>query len=937
MQEPSFSVAPFATESPQPHQTVTCAATSSKFVVLGLSDGSVSLYDVFGNRLDHHASLHTAAVTAVALGGGPAADQIVASAAADGHIRVARLFSGKATTPELKSQPRMLSAAIAIFTKQAEASVTAVAVDPSFGKPRFGERIAYADVTGRVAIYTAGWFGGSEFITAPASNTPVTTISWFHNLIAFPAPNGVRVYDTKMNRMVCVVAPPGSSVPTSPMSNITASPSLEQSLSSLMRRPLSPQPQQPLSGKNSSLTRSVSMDVRSGASSSTMQSTPPRLHASQTAHGIGLDHRWAMHNTVFMDEDPDVPASSRGEPTARLYVTWPSGARIVRIGPPGEHTPTAERPSREISVIFKLNRAALYPSMVPEIPPRPPPVHEAPLLALVPFGHNESVALVGTPSKILALHLISEDGKSVKNMLMPQRTMRDAHLLTVPGGDPLVLIVAHPDAPPAELSDTENTSQIQSHVADVIYVRSLTTAERVKWLLGQNRFHDALNVAQSAPGGSLRRAEVSIEDVGDQFLDSLKDTGDYSRLASVLPETISTTTPYIGFRARDKVMSKRKRRWERWIESFRESNETELIAPVVPTYEPCLDKETYNRILVELSASNPAVMLEILNTWPTDVYSVSTVTQAIEKQLGQSNQACSSSPQNGREPLREGLLMMYGLSGRHDETLNLLLREKSPKVYDYIRSHHLFEAVRSQETITGLYSINSTEATETLSKAPETVLPPDAVVPILTKINNSEWMYMYLHAVFRGDPDQAPKYHNQLLKLYVEHGKPGYLFSFLRTSTHYSLDRALQEMGGPKGKKKGYLAKERVFVLSAMGDLNSAMHILLDELGDTLSAIEFASDHGDSVLWERLIEHARTHADTLAALLDSPAGGKVDPVRLIPLLNSEMRIPHLRDRLHGILVDAALERALREDAAAALHHDANELLQKLDECVTVLP
>ncbi len=163
------------------------------------------------------------------------------------------------------------------------------------------------------------------------------------------------------------------------------------------------------------------------------------------------------------------------------------------------------------------------------------------------------------------------------------------------------------------------------------------------------------------------------------------------------------------------------------------------------------------------------------------------------------------------------------------------------------------------------------------------------------------------------------------------------LYNFLKTSKHYSLDSALDAMGGASGTGKGVLANERVHVLAAMGDTNSALDILLNELEDTPGAIEFASDHGDSVLWERLIKHASTNADTLAALLDSPAGGKVDPVRLIPLLNSEMRIPFLRDRLHRILVDAALERALREDATAALRYDAQHLLDDLDNSITIPP
>eukprot|EP00178_Gracilaria_changii_P019045 TRINITY_DN55471_c0_g1_i1.p1 TRINITY_DN55471_c0_g1~~TRINITY_DN55471_c0_g1_i1.p1 ORF type:complete len:928 (+),score=124.20 TRINITY_DN55471_c0_g1_i1:3663-6446(+) len=922
MQEPSFSVAAFASESnapPSPSDQnvyVTCAATSAKLVVLGLSDGSLSLYDVFGNRLDHHQSLHVGPIVAVALGGGPGADEVVASAgSARADIRTARLFTGGNASSQTANKS-MLSDATVSFTKYVDKDVVALAIDPNFGKPRHGDRVAYADASGRVAMYTAGWFGGTDVTVEQNLSEPAASLSWVQHLLAYAISESVYVYDTRAETPVCRVESPGSSAPPSPMPN-----------------PVPPFTDQDLMDENSDsngLTPSAKRNESEGKEPSS-----PLVTTAKT---------WSLKTKIFMEQNFAEPLSQHGESTVMLYVTWPTGARIVRIRPHKDIVQPEDRskriPVRDIELVFKLNRETLPINELSEeeLDVMRHSVNnmavDSPLLALVPFGEHESVALVGTPSREITLHLISKSGKSEKSMRMPHKDLCDADMHTIPGGDPLVLIFGHLCGSKRQMG-TEGEDKIVAK-QEVVYVRSLTTAERVKWLLGQNRFSDALEIAQGAPGGSLRRAEVSLEDVGEQFLESLRENGEYNRLASVLGETITTTTPFFGIRGREKVMAKRKKRWESWIAIFRKAHKLEIIAPMIPTYEPHLDGATYDTILAELCDSDPQVMLHVLKTWPANVYGVSAVTIAIEEKLAEEEKKKWLSNE-GKEALYEGLLMMYGLSGRHDENLNLLLKDESPKVYDYIRSHNLYEAVRSPETIQGLYKIDPSAATDILSHAPETILPPEAVVPILMKLNNSEWTFMYLHAVFRLDPEQAPKYHNHLLKLYVQHGGPGLLFNFLRTSRHYSLDRALEEMGGPKGLKPGHLAQERVFVLSNMGDLNASMDILLDELGDTFAAIEFASDLGDVILWERLIEHAKTHADTLAALLDSPAGGKVDPVRLVPLLNSEMRIPHLRDRLHRILVDAALERALREDAAAALHHDASELLSKLDKCVSMLP
>lgn len=934
MAEPAFSVGSFAT-LPTSSSFVTCAAASSKFVLLGLSNGTLTLYDVFGNLLDSYEALHVGPVAAVAL-----CDEVIASVgSARNDIRVARLFTGAGlVVGNDLSGTGMLTKATVSFVKNAAHPVLALAIDPNFGKPRYGYRVAYAEQGGRVCIHTAGWFGGSDYTVEEPSAMLVTDLKWMQNMLAVAGKDAVKVHDTRANRPICVIAGPGSTAPASPATLAKPSTWAGEQRGGFRSKGRSAVGQQ----REGAEARTTTLPSSTQADRVNANSAQPIIKDEAEGDRRTLQEgRWILKTKVYMEINDNIALSPHGEATVLVYITWPSGSRIVQIGPLKEVKPPEQAPQREIEIICRLERAELSfaDSQSESITKDDVDItsiegpHEGPLLSFVPFGDGDAAALVGTRSQELVLHLIStSEGKSVKSMHMPYHGLWDADLLAVPGGDPLVLIVGHWPSATLRVEKDEGNAE---EVGGVVYVRSLTTAERVKWLLGQGRFSDALHTAQSAPGGSLRRAEVSLEDVGEQFLESLHESGDYKKLASVLPETITMTAPYVGFRARDRVMAKRVRRWKQWISIFWENGHLGTVAPVVPTYEPCLPEQSYNEILVELARTNSTVMLEVLKTWPADVFGVSAVTKAIEERLAITGDGVQNTME--REPLREGLLMMYGLSGRHDETLNLLLREKSPQVYDYIRSHHLYEAVRSRDTISGLYMIDADAATDILSHAPETVLPPGAVVPILLTIDNPTWTFMYLHAMFRIDADQAPQYHNQLLKLYVDHGSSGMLFTFLRTSKHYTLDRALREMGGPKGFKKGQLANERVFVLSGMGDLNSAMDILLDELGDTHVAIEFASDHGDKLLWERLIDHARTHADTLAALLDSPAGGKVDPVRLVPLLTAEMKIPHLRDRLHRILVDAALERALREDATAALHHDASVLLNDLDECISVMP
>lgn len=74
---------------------------------------------------------------------------------------------------------------------------------------------------------------------------------------------------------------------------------------------------------------------------------------------------------------------------------------------------------------------------------------------------------------------------------------------------------------------------------------------------------------------------------------------------------------------------------------------------------------------------------------------------------------------------------------------------------------------------------------------------------------------------------------------------------FLCRSSHYSLENALETMNKAVAKSNGKrtFAQERVFVLRRMGDLVSAINILLEEVRDIPAAIEFAEEQDDPELW----------------------------------------------------------------------------------------
>lgn len=964
--EPAFSFQGFPSTTPPPLLlNVTAATASARLVLLGYTDGSVAIFDVLGNLVDHHPGRHRSSVTAVALGGGPTGDNVAASASSDCTLR-ASVLSAAAPT----SGASMLSASPGMASRT-PAPLAALAIDPRYGSPQAGDRVAHADENGRVVIFQRGWFGGAETAVAAPAGT-VYAVAWAGMLLAWATARGVSIYDTRLKRTVCFVESPAVPVVAA------------------MRAP-----------EEEAVDEVVNEagDVDGGESGEivgTGEGGDAEV-AGKVRSAFASPEEENVCVSLSFEASEDEKSSFYGERTQTLYVAWSKAAKVVVIGPHVDAQEVGGKKglSPEPAVPRDVRTTCLItPS---DLPGSPDTGGDAsgddasksrscgPFLGIASFGEHVALLARGEGQAVLLARMTRENAATSpdKSLLpasetstmcigLPYKNVKTAGLHGIPGGEPFLLVVVEkieemgasaPDVCDAsavrekteasvasesstgtELTASQRRTSVDLGDGDtvgisqscVLFARALGVAERIKWLLEHGQFEDALTTAEVAPRGSLRRADVSIADVGDQFLESIRVSGDYGRLTDVLPRVIVSTSPTVALRGYEQVMQARRERWDQWIEAFKDAGKLDLVARAVPCFEPRMDDDLYNNTLFALTETNASAMLDVLKTWPADVYDVELVTGAVEAQSVTLNDVSDLSDEhvNDISTVREALFMLYGLAGRHRETLDLLLLEQSDEVFGFIKAHDLYDALRDQKGFRLMYEIDEARATKLLLDAPETVLPVETMIPIFRAAGNREWFCRYLNAIFRQDPERLSGSHDILLELLIDHAREGELYTFLRTSSHYSLDSALRLMGGRTGRRVGLFGKERVYVLATMGDLSSAMDILLVELHDVHVAIEFASEHSDVSLWDRLIDHARVDADTLAALLDSPAGGKVNPVRLIPLIASDMEIPFLRDRLHRILVDAALERALREETAAALRFDAEKLMQELDQVVT---
>lgn len=71
--------------------------------------------------------------------------------------------------------------------------------------------------------------------------------------------------------------------------------------------------------------------------------------------------------------------------------------------------------------------------------------------------------------------------------------------------------------------------------------------------------------------------------------------------------------------------------WERWVYLFAQLRQLPALAPYIPTAEPRLRQTAYEMVLHAflLSPADHPRLLDALQRWPPDLYSVPSLTQSV--------------------------------------------------------------------------------------------------------------------------------------------------------------------------------------------------------------------------------------------------------------------------------------------------------------------
>eukprot|EP00871_Galdieria_phlegrea_P006024 jgi/Galph1/909/GphlegSOOS_G5674.1 len=800
--------------------------------------------------------------------------------------------------------------------------ISSIAIDPCFGKAGSSQlqRFCFGTVDGKLLLHTRSWIGGGSDAILHHGEGPIYCVRWQGDLLAWANNRGIRIFDMRFERGVCIVDPSTDWVP------------LELNVSGIYQRAAT---------NSSGFVENNDMSFIE---------LPP----------VPLEPKLTWSNTSAIDT---------AATDYLLYICWHSCCKVVSI------SSTKEEKTRQVGV-----RTVIYKDQLA--------VRN--ILHIAPFG-MEAVAIlcIGSNAEQKGLcyvdkstsYMVSETftidiiicrltndifagkvvRKAVNDLLYPEDTIAlEKGLIPIPGEEPLLLVYStcimeqHVSMNEEEQDeeqhsiDENNMKELQSLEQkatrqNLKSVRLYSAIERIKWMLQRERYREALETAESAPASELLKHGYSIEQLGEQFLNHLLERESYETFAYMLPRIISGgdiemesllshMSSHLSANRMEKessdgiyTSSNRKRRWEQWIKRLIQMDKLQVIVSLIPCRDPTLSQEIYNNVLTYLLTKHPLLFADIVNTWPADVYNIGRITRELEQHIDQRKKAAIKERNEEKilSKWQEALATLYTTSGRYDKTLELMFEDGDITCFDYIREHTLYEAIRSTHYIQRLFEISERKAGELLANAPESLLAPEIVVPILQEIGNRRWLFIYLDTIFVMDPSRATAFHPMQVSLYAEFA-PDRLSEFLKESTAYSLDNALDEISRYEEKQ---FSRERVYILSRMGDLFAALDIILHEMDQVDEAIVFCKEHDDPSLWNRLLEYAENDGRILVALLYDPSCG-VDSLKLVKMMKKETVVPHLRDVLHRAVREKALERELREESCRAIVWEMDNLFEQ---------
>ncbi|KAA8495309.1 Vacuolar protein sorting-associated protein 41-like [Porphyridium purpureum] len=930
------SASTFPTALPARCRISCVAAYPSGVLCCGTEAGDIVVLDLHGRIVQQIVGVHRGAVSAIAVQpcrGHTALCMVVSTGWSDGVLK-SQSLPVPSSTLGLGAIGRDHHGDTKAFTFTHEIGVSArptcIAIEPEeLASAKDMQRVCFAGLDGRVVIHSRQWWGGQDRILRSGEG-PVHALCWEGPLIAWATDQRARVYDIKNDRGVCMVDAPISH--DIHMLNAGTIPSHEADSSG----------------------------------SGTFNLPPVQDYDSNRMDELNDIQR------AFRPKIVCVPGFTQS--SFELYLCWPSAIKLLRlrhsndghfrpdlienfkqseIGGVNQPLKAASSHSNEQQQQSSLKAAAMF------------------FIDSVPFSSDLLLVLAWNRTTGFVIITLSRSSHAIiyyEQVAFPSKEISRSGL---------TMLSRRGTEDPCAWSWNCAVSPASKWTAAMWKIETPTPYEKVVWLFTRERYMEAYSIAEHADlfavdantGSALasqRRNDAhgagtgidaerqpsqetfSLDLLGEKLLEQKRKQSMWDELAILIPrvlqnrargssatrETAASSSMRRDFQSsaatataaatQKAIVPKIRAAWRKWIQVFSSEQKLSLLAEHIPVEDLKLDEREVNQLLERLVLESPQTALMSIKAWPRNLFSLTAIIRFVESER-------KKAPENAR--LSSLCTDLYFMSGRHDETMALLLDQGNKDVFRHIRTHVLYEGiVASKEQLAKLFELDLTMTVQLLMQAPSSLITTDDVVAVLETMDNHKWIRAYLLQCFRTNPRESAHLHGRLLELLCEEPSPD-LLDFLQTSAHYSLDTALKALNQARIETGAQLHEERVYVLSRMGNLGAAMDILLDELGDVPRAVRFTISNGDPLLYNRLVQCASIDDSVLGVLLSHAmlAQDNLDPLALLQLLRPERQVPALRSRIVCLISEMEQERQLRENCKRLLQNDTELFAQQFED------
>lgn len=474
--------------------------------------------------------------------------------------------------------------------------------------------------------------------------------------------------------------------------------------------------------------------------------------------------------------------------------------------------------------------------------------------------------------------------------------------------------------------------------ADIPDVATPATPVRSQPLQSADDFYADSSTADDTSRQVTAMAENEKRRIGELWLQELIDAEDWVRAGQIAGKVLTSSE-----------------RWEKWVYVFAHAHKLDEITNFIPIepMRPPIPSSIYEVVLSHYILTDKLRLKDLLNRWHPNLFDVNTVTTALENQLKYRDVRPDSVEDGvkGRDwrIVVESLAKLCEANGRHREALRYYIRlQDADSAMRLIKNSHLADAVaddipsfvtlrvpdgkEGDMNVQELEDATSEAITLLVDEAQHGLVRPELVVSQLQDKQLNLYLFFYLRALFKGEGIREYEGENRdrlviesqslvdafadlAVHLFASYDQ-AILMDFLKTSTSYTFEKAVQEC-----EERGYIP-ELVYLYSKTGQMKRALYLIIDRLGDVSRAIAFAKELDDPDLWEDLLKYSMDKPRFIRGLLEE-VGTAINPITLVRRIPEGLEIEGLREGVKHIMKEHEIQYSISEGVARVLRSEVS--------------